>query len=72
MNDEDDEIARCRQCDWPIRRGEPITWAYALCLGCGKIHETSAIHLEVCALAMAMGEDRATTQRRRAGVMGMN
>lgn len=70
--EDEHEIVRCYQCDWPMRRGEPFTVVIGECEGCGEIHPVGVIHLEVCTAAMAMGMDRPGTQKRRAGLMGMN
>lgn len=69
---EEDEAVECLQCGWPLLRGQSWSLTYRLCDDCGIVHPSGIVHLEVCALDMAMGVERVTTQHKRAGVLGLN
>ena len=72
IHGEPDDIVRCRQCDWPVLRDQEWVWVEGRCPACDEVHLVGVVHSRVCALALSLGEDRVTTQRRRAGVMGYN
>lgn len=64
----DDEIVKCLQCDWPIRRGEGWSWV----LESGSMEPIGVAHLAICVIDLAYHEPRAATQKRRAGMLRMN
>jgi hypothetical protein len=69
---DDDEIVKCYQCDWPIRRAEGWVVVIDVCPDCGQQHEMGVAHIDVCAMDLARGESRALTQKRKRGKQGVN
>lgn len=68
---DDDEVVRCHQCGWPMLRGQAFTIVYSLCDD-EQVHPTGVVHMDICAIDMAMGVERRWTQQHRAGAAGMN
>lgn len=69
MNEE--EVVRCLQCDWPVKRGESFVIAVDVCPVHGA-ETLGVIHLNVCAYDYSVKESRAATQKRRAGATRMS
>lgn len=71
MNEQTEAVV-CHHCRHPLRRDQSWMVLYGMCDDCQQHHAIGIVHMDICVLAMAMGEDYRDTQKKRAGMLRMN